>query len=111
MHTNIIILISLIAIGIAVALYFLLRHKKSSSSESYYIEKYTGSPCCTDCPCGVQLKSSSGCSIMQPKTPEILYAISPQALSDSIFNPIAQYQYNPMNQGMITLPVQQLYTY
>lgn len=110
MKTNIIILISLVAIGIAVTLYFLLRHKKSSSSESYYIEKYTGSPCCSDCPCGVQLKSS-GCSIMQPKTPEILYAVNPQALSDTIFNPVAQYQYNPMNQGIITLPVQKLYTH
>ena len=107
MHTNLIILITLIAVGIAVTLYFLLRHKKDSKS----IEKYTGSPCCSTCECGVQLNSSSGCSIMQPKTPEILYAVSPQALSGTIFNPIQQPEYTPLIQGMITLPVQKLYTY
>jgi hypothetical protein len=48
---------------------------------------------------------------MQPKTPEILYAVSPQALSGTIFNPIQQPEYTPLIQGMITLPVQKLYTY
>lgn len=107
MQTNLIILITVAVVGIAVALYFLLIHKKDTKPK----EKYTGSPCCSTCECGTQLKSSNTCSIMQPKTPEILYAVSPTALSGTIFNPIQQPEYTPLIQGLITLPAQKLYTY
>jgi len=106
MQTNLIILITVAVVGIAVALYFLLGHKDDSKNK----EKYTGSPCCSTCECGTQLKSPS-CSIKQPKTPEILYAVSPTALSGTIFNPLQQPEYTPLIQGLITIPVQKLYTY
>ncbi len=104
MHNLPIILFSLLILAVGLTLFFVFRHHDSSK------EKYTGSPCCSNCPCGTQLRSSS-CSIMQPKTPEVLYAVSPKALSGTIFNPLQQPEYTPLIQGMITLPVQKLYTY
>lgn len=111
MHNQILIL-SAIAIIVAVTLFIVFRKKDDSKSkEKYYIEKYRGSPCCPTCPCGTKIEEPRSCEIKYPKYPEILYAVSPTALSDTIFNPLQKPQYTPLIQGMITLPVQKLYTY
>lgn len=107
MNNTPIILIALLILAVGLTIFFIYRHHESSKTK----EKYTGSPCCPTCPCGTQLRSSSACSIKQPETPEILYAVSPQALSGTLFNPIQEPQYTPLIQGTITLPVQKLYTY
>jgi hypothetical protein len=107
MHNLHIILIAALILAIGLTLFFVYKHQEDSKTK----EKYTGSPCCSTCACGTQLRSSNSCSIKQPETPEILYAVSPQALSGTLFNPIQQPEYTPLIQGTITLPVQKLYTH
>lgn len=106
MHQTQLFILLAIAVIIGVTLFFVLKNDDSKNKE-----KYTGSPCCSTCECGTQLKSPTSCSIKQPKTPEILYAVSPTALSGTIFNPLQKPEYTPLIQGLITIPVQKLYTY